>query len=246
MKTIFFSILALFTIHLTSNAQENAAPAQPVAVEATSAEPTKEPKQEVKAPAEAAPPEKRRLKRLLAVFTIQINDQPAGTFKAQLFPDKAPKTVENFVGLAEGTKNFKETNINLGEIGSIAMRPFYDGLTFHRIAPNYVIQGGCPLGTGKGGPGFNIPDEFNRELHHDGPGVLAMANTGKKNSGGSQFYITLKDLKHLDGKYAIFGRIIEGMDVVNQIGHAKREGISEHPRDKIVMKSVKIEREYTK
>lgn len=130
-----------------------------------------------------------------------------GLMVARLFYKEAPITVTNFIGLSEGT--IQNTSAQNG-------KPFYNGLTFHRVEPNFVIQGGCPKGDGTGHPGYNIPDEIHPGLHHDKAGILAMANAGP-NTNGSQFYITLRDLPALDGKYTIFGEIIEGLDVAEKI-----------------------------
>jgi len=119
-----------------------------------------------------------------------------GTIKIELFDDKTPKTVGNFEELCE--KNF------------------YDGLTFHRVIADFMIQGGCPQGTGTGGPGYQFEDEFHPDLRHDGPGVLSMANAGP-NTNGSQFFITHVACPHLDGKHSVFGKVIEGQDVVDKI-----------------------------
>lgn len=119
-----------------------------------------------------------------------------GTIKIKLFDDKTPKTVANFVTLAS--------------------KGFYNGLKFHRVIANFMIQTGCPEGTGRGGPGYKFKDEFHSELKHDGPGVVSMANAGP-NTNGSQFFITHVPCPHLDGKHSVFGRVLEGQDVVNAI-----------------------------
>ncbi|MBC8355156.1 MAG: peptidylprolyl isomerase [Planctomycetes bacterium] len=129
----------------------------------------------------------------MKVATIETNK---GTIRIQLHDDKTPKTVENFEKLtADG---------------------YYDGLKFHRVIPNFMIQGGCPQGTGTGGPGYKFEDEFHADLKHDGPGVLSMANSGP-NTNGSQFFITHVATPHLDGKHSVFGNVLEGQDVVDAI-----------------------------
>ena len=129
----------------------------------------------------------------MKVATIETNK---GNIRLQLHDDKTPKTVANFEKLAGDG--------------------FYDGLKFHRVIKNFMIQTGCPQGTGTGGPGYKFADEFHRDLKHDGPGVLSMANSGP-NTNGSQFFITHVATPHLDGKHSVFGQVLEGQDVVDSI-----------------------------
>jgi peptidyl-prolyl cis-trans isomerase A (cyclophilin A) len=147
--------------------------------------------------------------------TIETNH---GTFTLELFDDKAPKTAGNFADLAE--------------------KGFYDGIVFHRVIEGFMIQGGCPMGRGTGGPGYTIPDEFGEGLAHDDEGILSMANAGP-NTGGSQFFITLAATPWLNGKHAIFGKVVDGMDVVRAIGSTPT-GPGDRPREDVTMKSVKI------
>lgn len=149
-----------------------------------------------------------------------------GDIKVELFADKAPKTVANFVSLAEGIKTGK---------------PFYNGLIFHRVIKDFMIQGGDPLGTGMGGPGYQFEDEFDSSLAFDGPGYLAMANSGP-NTNGSQFFITTVPTPWLTGKHTIFGKVISGQDIVTQIESVKT-GANDRPETPVVLQSVLIERQ---
>ena len=141
-----------------------------------------------------------------------------GSFSIELFEDRAPATTKNFVDLAE--------------------KGFYDGVIFHRIIEGFMIQGGDPTGTGRGGPGYTISDEFHPELQHSAQGMLSMANAGP-NTGGSQFFITLEATPWLDGKHTVFGKVVEGMDVVRTIGSTPT-GRGDKPVEDVVMQSVRI------
>ena len=157
--------------------------------------------------------------------TYALFDTTEGQFKVKLFADKAPRTVENFVSLADGTKTGK---------------PFYDGTVFHRVIPNFMIQGGDPEGTGRGGPGYKFADEFHPDLKHHKHGFLSMANAGP-NTNGSQFFVTVAATPWLDNKHSIFGEVVEGMDVATKISELPR-GASDKPKTPVELKSVKIER----
>ena len=156
------------------------------------------------------------------IVTIEMED--GGVMKAELYPDVAPNTVNNFISLVQ--------------------KGFYDGLIFHRVIPGFMIQGGCPNGTGMGGPGYSIKGEFAgngfaNSLVHD-RGVLSMARTMAPDSAGSQFFVMVEKAPHLDGQYAAFGKVIEGMDVADAIVNARRDHMDK-PLEDQRMKSVTVE-----
>jgi peptidyl-prolyl cis-trans isomerase A (cyclophilin A) len=162
-------------------------------------------------------------------------DTSEGSFTIRLFEKEAPNTVANFVGLAEGTKEWKDPST-----GERKKAPFYDGVIFHRVINGFMIQGGDRLGQGTGGPGYNFADEFHPALRHDKAGILSMANAGP-NTNGSQFFITLGPTPHLDKRHSVFGEVVEGMDVVKRIG-AVPTGRQDRPVKPVVINKVSIER----
>jgi peptidyl-prolyl cis-trans isomerase A (cyclophilin A) len=158
-----------------------------------------------------------------------------GDITVELYPEKVPNTVENFVGLATGEKEWEDP-----ETGETRTDPLYQDVIFHRVIDDFMIQGGDPTGTGRGGPGYSFDDEFHDDLTHDQAGVLSMANSGP-NTNGSQFFITLDATPHLDGRHAVFGKVIDGMDVVKQIGSVPT-GRNDKPREDVVLESVDVDR----
>jgi peptidyl-prolyl cis-trans isomerase A (cyclophilin A) len=158
-----------------------------------------------------------------------------GNFTVRLYDQEAPRTVENFVGLAEGTKEWTDPRTNRK-----VTQPYYDGVVFHRVIDGFMIQGGDPLGQGIGGPGYTFADEFHPSLRHNKAGILSMANRGPNTNGG-QFFITLGPTPHLDDRHSVFGEVSAGMDVVKKLGSTKT-GERDRPVKDIVVQSVKIVR----
>jgi peptidyl-prolyl cis-trans isomerase A (cyclophilin A) len=158
-----------------------------------------------------------------------------GNFTVRLFDQEAPKTVENFIGLAQGTKEWTDPRTN-----KKVKQPYYDGIIFHRVISGFMIQGGDPLGQGIGGPGYNFADEFHPKLRHSKLGMLSMANRGPNTNGG-QFFITLGPTPHLDDRHSVFGEVVEGLDIVQKIGATPTDA-RDRPVKDVVITSVKIER----
>ena len=150
---------------------------------------------------------------------VAVIETNLGTIELELFEDKTPVTTQNFIDLAQ--------------------KGFYDGVIFHRVIDGFMIQGGDPTGTGMGGPDYTIEDEFLPELTFAGEGVLAMANTGRPHTGGSQFFVTLAATPWLNGHHTIFGKVVKGMDVVHKIGKVATD-FSDRPLEDVVMKHVTI------
>lgn len=170
------------------------------------------------------------------IANLQTN---RGLIKIELFPNKAPKTVRNFVELAEGTKEWTHPGTGEKSTGR-----YYDGTIFHRVIDGFMIQGGDPLGQGIGGPGYEFDDEIHPELVFNKPYLLAMANAGVrfgKGTNGSQFFITVVPTPHLNRKHSIFGEVIEGQDVVDAIAKTQTDR-RDRPADDVVLESVTIER----
>ena len=171
------------------------------------------------------------------IATLQTNH---GDIKINLFPNEAPKTVENFVGLAEGTKDYRD------DAGRTNPTPYYDGLTFHRIIPGFMIQGGCPQGIGTGGPGYAFDDEISPDKNFSAPYMLAMANAGTrggKGTNGSQFFVTVGATSWLQGKHTIFGEVADqaSRDVVDKIA-AVPTGAQDRPSEPVVIEKVTVQK----
>jgi peptidyl-prolyl cis-trans isomerase A (cyclophilin A) len=167
--------------------------------------------------------------------TLRTN---TGTIVIRLFPDHAPKTVRNFVELAEGRRQWTDPGT-----GQATTARLYDGTVFHRVIPDFMIQGGDPLGSGRGGPGYKFADEIHPDLAFDRPYLLAMANAGP-GTNGSQFFITVAPTPWLNGKHTIFGEVVEGADVVDLISRVKT-GSQDRPAEDVTIESVTVERGIT-
>jgi len=166
---------------------------------------------------------KEDIDRITAIFETSL-----GTFDVELYAKECPETIWNLVNLAEGRQETERDG------------NFYDGLTFHRVIDGFMIQGGCPLGTGTGGPGYRFKDEFDPALKHDSEGILSMANAGP-GTNGSQFFITLGPTPHLNNRHTVFGKVIEGMDVVKKIGSVRIDSM-DRPQEPVVINKVTIQR----
>jgi len=159
-----------------------------------------------------------------------------GDIEIRLFPDHAPKTVRNFVGLATGEQEWTDPKTRQKKVGT----PLYNGTIFHRVIPNFMLQGGDPLGSGRGGPGYEFADEFHPDLSFDRPYLLAMANAGP-GTNGSQFFITVAPTDWLNRKHTIFGEVTRGTEVVDAISKTPT-GPQDRPRTDVVVQEIAIER----
>ena len=168
---------------------------------------------------------------LIAIFETNV-----GTIKVKLFDKQAPRTVDNFVGLATGYKEWKDPKTS-----NMRKDPYYDGVIFHRVISGFMIQSGDRTGTGRSGPGYTFEDEFHPELKHNQGGILSMANAGP-NTNGSQFFITVAPTPHLDNKHSVFGIVSEGMEVVNTIAKTSCDLMTDRPKNDIVIQKVSITR----
>ena len=169
------------------------------------------------------------------LYAVMTTSQ--GVITLRLFEKEAPITVRNFTGLVRGTKEFRDP-----KTGQMVKRPFFGGVTFHRVIPGFMIQGGDPTGTGGYDAGYTIADEFVPTLKFDVTGRLAMANTGEPHTGSTQFFITDGTPQHLNGHHTIFGQVVEGQDVVTKIANVPR-GANDKPKTAVKIVSIKLERE---
>jgi peptidyl-prolyl cis-trans isomerase A (cyclophilin A) len=158
-----------------------------------------------------------------------------GDIVIQLYEDRAPKTVANFVDLATGTKEWTDPRTK-----EKVKRPLYNGTSFHRVIPGFMIQGGDPLGNGTGGPGYRFEDEFNPDLKHSKSGILSMANAGP-NTNGSQFFIIQKATPWLDSKHSVFGEVVKGQNVVDAIASVPRD-FRDRPLKEVILQEVIVSR----
>ena len=169
----------------------------------------------------------------LAAGTYAVFNTTEGKIVVQLFEADAPITVKNFIDLAEGQKEWTHPTTRAKSSDKL-----YDGTIFHRVIPNFMIQGGDPLGQGTGNPGYRFEDEFHPELRHSGPGILSMANSGPA-SNGSQFFITEGATAHLDNKHSVFGQVVHGNDIVKKIARVPT-GPRDKPAQDVVLQRVEI------
>jgi len=160
-----------------------------------------------------------------------------GTIEVELYGERAPRTVENFVGLATGDKTWTDPETD----ETVDGEPFYQDVPFHRVIDGFMIQTGDRTGTGRGGPGYQFDDEFHDELRHDSAGVVSMANSGP-DTNGSQFFITLTETPHLDDVHSVFGQVTEGMDIVREIGSVETDE-NDRPVEPVVLESIAIDAE---
>ena len=178
----------------------------------------------------------REIQPLRGVGEVRVTlETNMGVIWAKLFVKEAPRTVANFVGLAEGTIPYK--NADGFEVNGV---PYYEGLTFHRVIPGFMIQGGCNRGNGTGGPGYVFADEFHPALRHDRKGIFSMANAGPDTNGG-QFFITLGPRRGLDRVHSVFGEVLHGMEVVEAIAQVPRYG-DDQPKEDVVIQMVSVEK----
>jgi len=240
-KTSFISLLALAVIFsgcvsISERSKlEQPVESEPVQTEAAIQTPDSAPEPAPVVPKNVEPPKpkpavKPKEKKEMSA-TIETS---LGTIKIKLLPENAPLTVANFKELAQGTKEWTDP-----KTGKKVKNKFYDGLIFHRVIPQFMIQGGCPLGRGTGGPGYKFQDEIDPALKFDRPGVLAMANSGP-NTNGSQFFITEVPTPWLNGNHTIFGYVTEGIDIVKKIARQEVD-FSDKPIKDVVIKKVVVD-----